>query len=241
MSSWWGVMVAAALTTVAAVVVSEFFVFLLFPGQDLMAALTISPIVTTITAFPFCVFVWSQVRKNIQLGAELQRLVNRDRLTDAATRDFFFARMHADPQAYGTSLMVDIDFFKTVNDTFGHLAGDAVISRVAGILQENTREKDIVCRFGGEEFIVFLYDEGPSGAFSIAERMRRAIADDVVDYQGKSLSVTVSIGGSLKERVEHINRAIQQADEALYRAKTGGRNRTIFASDLSSIPNAPAA
>ncbi|MCK0094038.1 GGDEF domain-containing protein [Yoonia sp. F2084L] len=228
LSTWTGVFTASTLTTVACMIVSEVMVYLLFPGQDLLAALQIAPLISLVTAYPFSFFIWSQVRRNIQMGIELQRLVNRDRLTDVATRDFFFARMRSDPQAYGISLMVDIDFFKTVNDTFGHMAGDAVIVRVAEILHQNTRANDIVCRFGGEEFVVFLREKGSSDGFDIAERMRKAISDDVVVFDGQNLSVTVSIGGSMKERLADVNLAIQQADRALYRAKSLGRNRTIF-------------
>ncbi|MDX8348416.1 GGDEF domain-containing protein [Cognatiyoonia sp. IB215446] len=241
LETWWGVTIAAVLTTMAAVAVSEALVYLLYTGQDLRAALRVGPLVTIITAFPFCMFVWAQVRKNVHLNTELQRLVDRDRLTDVATRDFFFARMRAEPKAYGISLMIDIDHFKSVNDTHGHLAGDAVISRVAMILRQNTREKDIVCRFGGEEFIVFLHEEGPQAAFHIAERMRKAIADEVVNFDDKALSVTVSIGGSLKEQVADITRAIQQADEALYRAKSAGRNQTVFASAIDETASVSAA
>ncbi len=226
----WG---AAVLTTLASIIVTEFMVYFLFQGQDIYAALEIAPLISLVTAFPFSLFFWSQLRSNLLLRIELQRLVDRDRLTDVATRDFFFARMRADPPAHGISLMVDIDFFKTVNDTFGHIAGDAVISRVARILADNTRSKDIVCRFGGEEFVIFLHELGNADGFLVAERMRKAIAAEKIEFDGQSLQVTVSIGGSLKERPQDVNLAIQQADRALYCAKTTGRNRTVFAPPAS--------
>ena len=241
MGTWRGVFIAALMTTVASVIVTQFMVYFFFQGQDLAAALALAPVISIITAFPFSFFIWSQLRSNIILGWELQRLVNRDRLTDVATRDFFFARMRRDPHAYGISLMVDIDAFKTVNDTFGHMAGDAVISRVAAILHENTRAHDIVCRFGGEEFVIFLYDHGAVDGFKAAERMRKAIAEDVVDYNGENLRVTVSIGGSLKERLMDVNHAIREADEALYRAKRTGRNRTVFAPKIAKDTDPAAA
>lgn len=137
--------------------------------------------------------------------------------------------------------MIDIDFFKQVNDDYGHLAGDAVISRVATILRRNTRAEDIVCRFGGEEFVVFLSEKDSVDGFEVAERMRRSIAEDIVEFDGQDLKVTVSIGGSLKERLADVTLAIQQADEALYRAKSGGRNRTIFADDPTTGPRSEAA
>ncbi|EBA12850.1 GGDEF domain protein [Roseobacter sp. CCS2] len=229
LSSWRGVFAAATLTTLASICVSVLMVYFLFQGNDLHAALRLAPVISVVIAFPVTFFIWSQVRSNIQLSFELQRIVDRDRLTDVATRDFFFARMRGDPNAYGISLMVDIDFFKVVNDTFGHIAGDKVISRVAEILYENTRPDDIVCRFGGEEFVIFLHQQDKADGFAIAERMREAIAEEVIEFDGHNLSVTVSIGGSLKERLKDVEFAIQQADQALYQAKANGRNRTVFA------------
>ncbi len=236
LATWWGVLTAAVLTTLACMTVSLLMVYFLFQGVDLGAALRLAPMITVVTGFPVSFFIWSQVRRNILLGNEMRRLLNRDRLTDVATRDFFFAKMRSNPNAYGVSLMIDIDHFKSVNDTFGHLAGDAVISRVAKILYENTREHDIVCRFGGEEFVVFLHEEDTDSGFTIAERMRSAIAGDVIDFQGQPVTVTVSIGGSLKERLEDVNLAIHQADQALYRAKSRGRNMTVFA-DEQDVPS----
>ncbi|WP_333715248.1 GGDEF domain-containing protein [Yoonia sp.] len=170
-----------------------------------------------------------QQRRLVLLADELQRLLDRDRLTNVATRDFFFNRMNKRPEAYGVSLMVDIDKFKTINDTYGHLAGDQVIARVANVLCRNVRGDDLVCRFGGEEFIVFLHDQTLETGFAIAERMRRTIETDVVDFNGIAVSATVSIGGSLKDHIMDIELAISEADEALYRAKALGRNRTVFA------------
>ena len=186
-------------------------------------------IITTLITIPFAFFIGVKLRENTLLSDELVRLVNRDRLTDVATRDFFFRRMESDPTAYGVSLMVDIDHFKQVNDTHGHYAGDAVIKHVSQILRRETREQDIVCRFGGEEFVVFLHEVSADQGLVVAERMRTAVAADVLPATGDrpAVSVTVSIGGSLKERMEDINLSIQQADAALYQAKSNGRNRTV--------------
>lgn len=185
-------------------------------------------IATVIVSFPISYFFIRQIHKNYLLTLELQKLVDRDRLTDAATRDYFFTQMEAHPDAYGVSLMVDIDHFKQVNDAHGHIVGDGVIRSVAQILRQNTRPQDIVCRFGGEEFVIFLFGDNTTDGFAAAERMRVAISGALIIAGGAELSVTVSIGGALKDRMADLDEAIRQADVALYRAKRTGRNRTIF-------------
>jgi len=186
-------------------------------------------LITTIITVPIAFFIGMKLRENTRLSDELVRLVNRDRLTDVATRDFFFKRMENDPNAYGVSLMVDIDHFKQVNDEHGHYAGDAVIKHVSQVLRAEVRQQDIVCRFGGEEFVVFLHEVSADQGLVVAERMRTAVAAAAAPTggEGPAVSVTVSIGGSLKERMTDINISIQQADAALYRAKSNGRNRTV--------------
>ena len=215
----------ALVVTVTATVLSVAWNYLIFPAHirsyTIPGTIFIVPLITV----PICLYVGVKVRQNVQLSEELRRLVERDRLTDVATRDFFFERMSEMPDAYGTSLMVDIDFFKRVNDTYGHLTGDKVISHVASVLQNAVRASDIVCRFGGEEFVVFLADADHAAGEAMAERLRALVADSPIDEAGNTLSVTVSIGGSLKDAAENIELAIQRADDALYRAKNGGRNQ----------------
>ena len=170
-----------------------------------------------------------QLHKNHLMQVELQRLIDRDRLTDVATRDRFFDSMSADPDAWGVSLMIDIDLFKDVNDTHGHLAGDQVLRHIATTMKGILRDVDIVARFGGEEFVVFLHEADAQGGYRVAERMRDAIEAQAVTFEGEEIKVTVSIGGALKGAEEDINHALREADDALYRAKDEGRNRTVFA------------
>lgn len=175
-----------------------------------------------------------------RLSQELTRLVNRDRLTDVATRDFFFKQLETDAEAYGVSLMVDIDHFKLVNDSYGHLAGDAVILTVANVLKSEMRADDIVCRFGGEEFMVFLKSASADEGERIAERIRQRIAAARTHTAEGAISVTVSLGGALKDQLEHVEEAIKRADECLYRAKAAGRNRTIMDWKAIGVREAPA-
>lgn len=229
-----GVWVFAVLTTLVSLVMTQALVIFIFPPEVLLFTMRGAAIIVLAVTMPICLWVGSKIRENTLLSAELQRLVDRDRLTDVATRDYFFGRMAASPNAYGVSLMIDIDHFKAINDAHGHIVGDAVIRAVAKLLRKSVRPGDIVARFGGEEFVVFLYDQPADAGYRVAERMREMIAQHNIQFEGISVSVTVSIGGSLKEACADIERAIQEADAALYKAKRGGRNRTVFDSDLPS-------
>jgi diguanylate cyclase (GGDEF)-like protein len=174
-------------------------------------------------------------REQIQRqNVELKRLATRDPLTGCLNRRAFTeqyevifngARSTAMPLC---CLVLDIDFFKRVNDTYGHSVGDRVIQEVAKKLTESARASDLVCRYGGEEFAVVLPGMDKRGALALAERIRRRIERDcgrgVRDVQG--LKVTVSIGvAMLMPEVATSLELIDLADQALYRAKRDGRNR----------------
>ena len=223
------VFIGVALAACVAVALVQIHVSINYPPELQALVRFKATLATVVVTMIISSVILTQYRQTSLLTERLQELVNRDRLTNVATRDFFFESMRENPSAFGTYLMIDIDKFKSVNDTYGHFAGDAVIARVASILTKNVRDGDLVCRFGGEEFIVFLDKQPREAGFAIAERMRKAIEEDVLDHEGARLNVTVSIGGSLKDRIKDIEMAIQEADEALYRAKNSGRNQTIFA------------
>jgi two-component system cell cycle response regulator len=127
-------------------------------------------------------------------------------------------------------MILDIDHFKSVNDTYGHDIGDAVIREFAVRLKRNIRGIDLACRFGGEEFVVLMPDTDFRQAELIAERVRQSIGDRVFDVgAGRPLSVTVSAGVTLNESVSDSPESlIKRADVALYRAKREGRNRVVF-------------
>ncbi|SMY08654.1 GGDEF domain-containing protein [Flavimaricola marinus] len=194
--------------------------------------------VSVFVGAPMTLIMTLSMMRSTKLTEELQILLNRDRLTDAATRHFFFERMEAEPNARGVVLMIDIDHFKSINDAYGHLAGDSVIRSVAQVLSGVAAPDDIVCRFGGEEFLIFLNARGRDDGLAIAERMRLEVERNTFDIAGKiageTVTVTVSIGGALKTDAIEINRAIADADAALYRAKAAGRNATLFAPLLES-------
>jgi len=124
--------------------------------------------------------------------------------------------------------MFDLDHFKSINDTYGHDAGDIVLASFAKILKREAREVDIVGRFGGEEFIVILSETTSKGAEIFAQKVRQSVEKTKFMYKGTRISVTVSIGVS--ERANNINLEglIKSADNALYEAKRSGRNRVVI-------------
>jgi two-component system cell cycle response regulator len=128
-------------------------------------------------------------------------------------------------------MMIDLDKFKTINDRFGHDAGDAVLKEFSRRLQENIRGVDLVARFGGEEFFVAMPDVDQAAAAAAAERIRRAVEGAPVPLpDGGEVEVTVSIGVAIATAADSDSEAIiKRADCALYRSKETGRNRVSFA------------
>lgn len=127
-------------------------------------------------------------------------------------------------------LVADIDFFKRVNDTYGHAAGDAVIRHVGDTLNDLVRTTDKVARFGGEEFVVLLREIGDEGVEALAQRMRHAVRRAVFTFDEKNVSVSVSIGGTLVSTQDRdVHDVIERADHALYDAKSSGRNAVVIA------------
>ena len=124
-----------------------------------------------------------------------------------------------------SALILDIDHFKKINDSFGHLIGDKVLVNVANILIKHVRDSDLVCRWGGEEFIVLLPNSNSEKTFALAEKIRNAIMSESIQHNGQSINITVSIGVSDYEESESENSFLKRVDKALYKAKNNGRNR----------------
>ena len=187
------------------------------------------PILTMAISMPVCLFIGAKMHELWQAKQAAERRAGTDSLTSLPTRDAFYSAIRQEAEAYGVSLMIDIDHFKSVNDTHGHLTGDRAIRHVARILKSNCREVDLICRFGGEEFVIFLHNVTAAQGRDIAERMRICVASEPFPAEIGPLRVTISIGGSLKEMTQDIDVAIAAADAALYAAKEAGRNRVVLA------------
>lgn len=173
------------------------------------------------------------------LSVSLQNgLHHESSITDAKTglftHDYFVKRLEeelAHAQRHGTRsgmLILDVDHFKHFNDSYGHVAGDEALIALAGILRENTRSEDCVARFGGEEFCILVADCNASMLYEVAERIRRSVENSVVCFAGQELKITISLGGRLIEGCPGLSAhaLLSDADRALYKAKTNGRNRS---------------
>jgi diguanylate cyclase (GGDEF)-like protein len=177
--------------------------------------------------------------KNALFHAEIKHRALTDGLTGLYNHKAFKEKLSAEFKRFSRAgrpfslLLVDIDFFKKVNDTHGHPAGDDVLRGVAQAISETLRDVDITARYGGEEFAALLMDTDSFGALSMAERLRRHIARTGFRTEGSTLSVTVSIGiSSCPEDTQGQEELIEFADRALYRAKAGGRNRSMAWNDI---------
>ena len=180
----------------------------------------------------------SMAMANIKLRDRLQNLSVRDGLTglfnrrymeETLKREFMLAERAKHPVGL---IILDVDFFKKFNDTYGHDAGDMVLVELAKLLASNVRKGDVVCRFGGEEFVVILPGPPPEAALARAELLRAKVENELrINYQGQALQLTISLGAAIyPAHGENPEQILKAADTALYSAKESGRNRAILAS-----------
>ena len=160
----------------------------------------------------------------------LTGIYNRAYTLDALEKELSRSQRHARPLAL---VFFDIDHFKCINDTYGHLMGDQILSQVAALVRDHVRKEDVFGRYGGEEFLLVLPDTTCSEAFYLAEKIRTGIAQATFGPPEEPLSVTVSLGVAENREGCRLSaeELIRQADAAMYRAKQAGRNRTLCFSD----------
>jgi len=175
-----------------------------------------------------------KIRKLEKELKEVKKESKEDFLTKLYNRralDQFFAIKEAEYSRYSRNysvVMFDLDHFKNVNDNFGHDAGDAVLSAFAKILKKEARTVDVVGRFGGEEFMALLSDTDTEGGVTFAQKVRKHVQKARFMYKGERITVTVSCGVSEREKQISLEAVLNTADENLYKAKEGGRNRVAF-------------
>jgi two-component system cell cycle response regulator len=175
-----------------------------------------------------------------RLYEQAERLATTDGLTGVLNRRTFNAELHGrlrEAQRYNrplSLLLLDVDHFKKVNDTYGHPAGDVVLRGIAALAQKQARETDVVARYGGEEMAVILPETDAQGAHTIAERIRKAAAAASHATEQGGVQVTLSIGlATWPGPGDSAEELVEAADKALYRAKQGGRNRVAAANPAS--------
>jgi two-component system, cell cycle response regulator len=157
----------------------------------------------------------------------LTKTFNKKHFLDRLETEHAYAKRHRAPLSL---VMFDLDHFKKVNDTYGHLAGDVALAQVAKLAMSTVRAEDTVARYGGEEFAVTCRGIGATHAAILAERIRSAIADAIIDWQGQRLPVTISVGVAGYPDFDPVTPLdlVEAADQALYESKRGGRNRVTI-------------
>lgn len=167
-------------------------------------------------------FMYSQTRY-MSVTDSLTGLYNRRHFEDNLEREFLRATRYKSELSFA---IIDVDYFKKVNDTYGHSCGDYVLKEVAYLILQTFRKTDMVFRYGGEEFAVIITETPLEKAVIPLERLRKAISEHQFKYNGLNISITVSIGVSeVTKNTESVHQLFENADKALYKAKENGRNQ----------------
>ncbi len=177
--------------------------------------------------------VYAEILKHATLDA-LTGFYNKRQLEERLKQEVSSARRQHQPLSV---IMTDIDFFKGVNDTYGHAVGDLVLKTVSDVIRSQLREYDVAGRYGGEEFTILLPSAAIKDACMVAERLRKAVEKRMVDIskltpEHKNINVTISLGVYQMQEGDEIPDLIIKADKALYEAKTGGRNKVVSALEV---------
>ena len=175
---------------------------------------------------------WNLLKEKEELQEKLAHMVMYDGLTDVLSRHALLEQMEFERQRTSrydrelAILMIDIDRFKRVNDTYGHIVGDVVLKEVAATLKQQTRRSDFVGRYGGEEFLIVLPETGMAKAVILAEKLRKCVEELSITHNGQVLKgTTISIGVAEYENDPSVDAFIDRSDQWLYKAKEGGRNQ----------------
>jgi diguanylate cyclase (GGDEF)-like protein/PAS domain S-box-containing protein len=198
--------------------------------------LSIAPIKNSAGDITHFIGIKEDITARKEMEAQLQKLAHTDPLTGLNNRRIFFEQLEIErakisrlPQYSVVMLMLDLDFFKQVNDKFGHATGDAVLKAVAEIMRKNSRIIDVPARLGGEEFAVLLTGANKLEGLTIAERLRQQIESLVIAHELGEVKITASIGAAyVLPDDDNAEAVLHRADAALYLAKSRGRNRTCW-------------
>lgn len=165
-------------------------------------------------------FMYTQT-KQLSITDALTNLYNRRYFETTLNREFARAKRYNSPLSL---VVIDIDWFKKINDTYGHSCGDFVLKELAWMMCENFRQTDIIFRYGGEEFVILLTETPFENASIPVERLRKAVENSRFKFKGIELNITISAGISSNKDIEDMGQMFDNADKALYEAKKDGRN-----------------
>lgn len=198
--------------------------------------LSIAPVKNGAGEITHFIGIKEDVTERKELESQLQKLASTDPLTGLFNRRVFLDRLEQErrevarlPHYSAVLLMLDLDLFKQVNDTFGHATGDAVLKAFAEIARNTSRAIDVPARLGGEEFAILLTGADRNNAMAMAERLREQVTEIVIEHAVGPVRITVSIGAAALMASDMTGDAVlHRADAALYEAKDNGRNRTCW-------------
>jgi diguanylate cyclase (GGDEF)-like protein/PAS domain S-box-containing protein len=199
--------------------------------------LNIAPVKNSTGEITHFIGIKEDITERKELEAQLQKLASTDPLTGLFNRRVFLEQLEQElakvarlPNYSAVLLMLDLDFFKRINDTYGHATGDEMLKAFADITRNNSRTIDVPARLGGEEFAILLCGTNQNDAVTVAERLREQVAGIVFEHKMGLVRITVSIGGAaLSVNDTNVEAVLHRADAALYEAKDRGRNRTCWA------------
>jgi len=192
---------------------------------------SVSPVLSENQSLVARIILFSDITDNINLMKELENAAYIDSLTGLYNRKHFTELANVDIERalrlnqFIYTVMLDLDFFKKVNDTYGHAAGDIVLKITAGIIRQTIRFYDLLGRYGGEEFVLLITALDIQEAHKLMERIRENMEHSIINYEGQEIKITCSIGLAKFEEKDDLESAIKKSDEALYAAKKSGRNQ----------------
>lgn len=213
--------------------------YILLPADLAAQTAVVGAVIALVLVGPIAWVIGRRMHAVHLLSERLEHAINHDPLTGVHTRSSFYARTASMTPGRRAILIADIDNFKGFNDRHGHFAGDQALRQFASILTDNCRKSDIVARFGGEEFVIVLRDAQAEDALLVAERLAARIRASPVHVGEAMLYLTASFGVASPSPADDMDRAIQQADRALYRAKNDGRDRACLydpGQDTAPVP-----
>ena len=194
-------------------------------------------LVSTLFILTLLFLIYRLFRKKAELSRKLEILSKTDPLTKLLNRraiEGVIEELKNKKEEMDYTVCIgDIDFFKRINDTYGHKAGDKVLQTVASLIKKELRKKDFVSRWGGEEFLLLFPETGTAEAKKIVERLKNTIEKTQITYENKEIKITMSFGIASSSNLKDINKVIKNADSALYHSKETGRNKISLYDEIT--------